>query len=91
MDALVQGLASELSQQIPVNVVAPTFMGTATSFWRDVPAPELRTAEAAFRETVPLKRLATAKQVASAYPRLMMNDFITGQVLAVDGGVMLRK
>jgi NAD(P)-dependent dehydrogenase (short-subunit alcohol dehydrogenase family) len=66
-------------------------MGTATCFWRDVPAPELRTAEAAFRDTVPLKRLATPEDIASTYLHLMTNDFITGQILAVDGGVMLRK
>jgi NAD(P)-dependent dehydrogenase (short-subunit alcohol dehydrogenase family) len=91
VEALVQGLASELAPQIRVNAVAPTFMGATTSFWRDVPAPELRTAEAAFRETVPLRRLGTPEQVASVYLHLMTNDFITGQVVAVDGGVMLRK
>jgi NAD(P)-dependent dehydrogenase (short-subunit alcohol dehydrogenase family) len=40
---------------------------------------------------VPLKRLATVEEVASAYVHLMTNGFITGQVLTVDGGVMLRK
>jgi NAD(P)-dependent dehydrogenase (short-subunit alcohol dehydrogenase family) len=40
---------------------------------------------------VPLKRLGTVQGVASAYVHLITNGFITGQVLAVDGGVMLRK
>jgi hypothetical protein len=40
---------------------------------------------------VPLQRLGTVEEVASAYVFLMTNGFITGQVLAVDGGVMLRK
>jgi NAD(P)-dependent dehydrogenase (short-subunit alcohol dehydrogenase family) len=89
--ALVEGLAAELAPRARVNAVAPTFMGRATSFWRDVPADELRTGETGFLETVPLRRLATPDHVASAYLHLMTNDFITGQVLAVDAGVMLRK
>ncbi len=89
--ALVQGLAAELAPYVRVNAVAPTFMGTCTAFWRDVPAAEIENAQAGFRESVPLKRLATVEEVASAYVHLMTNGFITGQVLAVDGGVMLRK
>jgi NAD(P)-dependent dehydrogenase (short-subunit alcohol dehydrogenase family) len=89
--ALVQGLAAELAPRVRVNAVAPTFMGTATAFWRDMVATELEAAEAAFAERVPLKRLGTVEDVASTYVHLMMNRFITGQVLAVDGGVMLRK
>ncbi len=89
--ALVQGLASELAPHVRVNAVAPTFMGTATEFWKDVPTDQLETAKATFSESVPLKRLGTVQEVASAYVYLMTNGFITGQVLAVDGGVMLRK
>ena len=66
-------------------------MGTATSFWRDLPENELEQVQAGFAELVPLKRLGTPKQVASTYLHLMTNDFITGQVLPVDGGVMLSK
>jgi len=44
-----------------------------------------------FAETVPLKRVGTVEEVASVYLHLMTNGFITGQVVAVDGGVMLRK
>jgi NAD(P)-dependent dehydrogenase (short-subunit alcohol dehydrogenase family) len=89
--ALVAGLASELAPRVRVNAVAPTFMGTGTQFWKDLSADELEQAQAAFRETVPLKRLGTVKEVASAYVHLMTNGFITGQVLSVDGGVMLQK
>jgi len=38
---------------------------------------------------VPLRRVATTAEVAAAYLHLMTNTFTTGQVLAVDGGVML--
>lgn len=66
-------------------------MGTATSFWRDVPINELEQTQAGFAQLVPLQRLGTPEQVASAYIHLITNDFITGQVFPVDGGVMLSK
>lgn len=89
--ALVEGLASELAPRIRVNAVAPTFMGTGTQFWKDVPVGELEKAQTAFAEGVPLSRVGTVEEVASTYVHLMTNGFITGQVLSVDGGVMLRK
>ena len=91
LSALVEGLASELAPRVRVNAVAPTFMGTGTLFWKDVPPGELEKAQAAFVESVPLARVGTVEEVASAYVHLMTNGFITGQVLSVDGGVMLRK
>jgi NAD(P)-dependent dehydrogenase (short-subunit alcohol dehydrogenase family) len=89
--ALVAGLAYEMAPHHRVNAVAPTFMGARTSFWRDVPANELERMQADFSEQVPLHRVATVAEVASAYLHLLTNTFITGQVLAVDGGVMLDK
>jgi NAD(P)-dependent dehydrogenase (short-subunit alcohol dehydrogenase family) len=89
VSALVQGLASELAPRLRVNAVAPTFMDTP--FWKDLPVDQFETAKATFAEGVPLKRLGTIEEVASTYIHLMTNGFITGQVLAVDGGAMLRK
>jgi NAD(P)-dependent dehydrogenase (short-subunit alcohol dehydrogenase family) len=37
------------------------------------------------------RELLDHEEVASAYIHLMANTFITGQILAVDGGVMLDK
>jgi len=89
LETLVKGLAFELAPKIRVNAVAPTFMGTRTQFWKDVPIGELAQMQSGFAENVPLKRIATVEEVASAYVHLMTNGFITGQVLAVDGGIML--
>jgi NAD(P)-dependent dehydrogenase (short-subunit alcohol dehydrogenase family) len=90
--ALVQGLAVEAAPNVRVNAVAPTFMGTGTAFWdKDVPAGEVKKMETSFSNDIPLKRLGIAAEVASAYIYLMTNRFVTGQVLAVDGGVMLQK
>ena len=73
-------------------------MGKGTAFWKDgrwskeaMPPQDLKKTIAGFTASVPLERLATVEEVASAYVYLMGNNFITGQVLTVDGGVMLRK
>lgn len=42
-----------------------------------------------FSALIPLKRLATLDELASGYLFLMQNTFITGQELAIDGGIML--
>jgi NAD(P)-dependent dehydrogenase (short-subunit alcohol dehydrogenase family) len=87
LGAMVEGLAVELAPHIRVNAVAPTFMDTA--FWRDVPRADLEATTQQFLTRVPLGRLGAVQEVAAAYVHLMTNGFVTGQVLAVDGGVML--
>jgi NAD(P)-dependent dehydrogenase (short-subunit alcohol dehydrogenase family) len=91
LGALVEGLAFEMAPGRRVNAVAPTFMGTRTAFWKDLTPEDLAGMQAGFAERVPLRRIATVPEVASAYLHLMTNTFITGQVVAVDGGVMLDK
>lgn len=85
--ALVEGLAVELAPDLRVNAVAPTFMDTP--LWRDLPMDQLEAIKSAVRERVPLARLGTVEEVASTYLHLMTNGFITGQTVAVDGGIML--
>jgi NAD(P)-dependent dehydrogenase (short-subunit alcohol dehydrogenase family) len=40
-------------------------------------------------ERIPLKRSATVEEVASALEFLLMNEYITGQTIVVDGGYSL--
>ena len=87
--ALVEGLAVELAPALRINAVAPTFMDTP--FWKTLTRAEFGEAARAFIGSVPLERLASVEEVASAYLHLMTNGFVTGHVIAVDGGVMLRK
>ncbi|KAA8996666.1 SDR family oxidoreductase [Affinibrenneria salicis] len=87
INALVEGLAAELAPDIRVNAVAPTW--TPTPFWRDVPSEQVLQTRRHFESVIPLKRLATIDELASAYIFLLENGFITGQRLAVDGGIML--
>ena len=78
--ALTRGLALELAPEIRVNGVAPGAIA-----W-----PEDGQFEPAERErivaTTPLARLGAPEEIARAVHFLATAPFITGQVLAVDGG-----
>jgi NAD(P)-dependent dehydrogenase (short-subunit alcohol dehydrogenase family) len=74
---LTRCLARALAPEIAVNAIAP---GTI-SFEGD--APEL--AED-FIRLAPLKRTGTAKDIDDAVVYLVQSEFVTGQVLVVDGG-----
>jgi NAD(P)-dependent dehydrogenase (short-subunit alcohol dehydrogenase family) len=87
INALVEALAVELAPKARVNAVSPTW--TLTPFWRDQPAEQVEATRQHFANVIPLKRTANMEELASAYIFLMKNGFITGQHIAVDGGVML--
>ena len=74
---LTRCLAKSLAPAITVNAIAP---GTI-SFEGD--APEI--AEN-FIRVAPLRRTGTAKDIDDAVVFLAQSDFMTGQVLVVDGG-----
>lgn len=85
INTMVRGLAVELAPDVRVNAVSPTW--TQTGLWRGISQAELTKQAADFAQNVPLGRTATIEEVASGYLYLMENQFITGQVLAIDGGV----
>jgi NAD(P)-dependent dehydrogenase (short-subunit alcohol dehydrogenase family) len=81
---LTRALASELAERsIRVNAVAPGPTETRML------APSAR--EAAFVETIPLRRLGTPEDVAAAVAFLCSDDaaWVTGQVLGVNGGLVM--
>ena len=87
IQALVQGLAAEIAPEGRVNAVAPTW--TVTPFWREQSREQVDNTRQHFASVIPLGRTAEIDELASAYLFLMKNDFVTGQQLAVDGGIML--
>ena len=79
-------LAKELAcRSITVNAIAPGFI--ATSMTQNL--PETVTEQA--KKIIPLKRFGEANEVANAAVFLASNEssYITGQVLKVDGGMVM--
>ncbi len=76
--ALTRGLAKALAPAVQVNAIAPgaVLLPPGTS-------PEEE--ERAIRR-IPLERLGSPEDIARAAVYLVENDFITGEVLSVDGG-----
>lgn len=81
-----KSIAKELaSRNITANAVAPGFIKTdMTNVLKD----EIKEA---IEETIPLKRLGTAEDVAKVVNFLASEDsnYITGQVINVDGGMLM--
>lgn len=78
-----KALSKELgSRNIRVNAVAPGFIQTDMT-------KDLKNLDQA-AEAIPLKRLGTPEDVAKAVKFLAVDaEYITGQVLAVDGGLVI--
>jgi 3-oxoacyl-[acyl-carrier protein] reductase len=86
MIGLTKSLARELgSRNITVNAVAPGYITTALT---DVLSEEYK--KSAIEQT-PLGRLGEPEDIAKAVAFLVSEDaaFITGQVLSVDGGMVM--
>ncbi|MCU0422231.1 MAG: SDR family oxidoreductase [Bacteroidia bacterium] len=83
IEGLTKSLAAEFAPKIRVNAVAPSLTKTPL-------ADKLINAEAklkAAEERHPLKRIGDAVEPASAAHFLLTSDWITGQILTVDGGL----
>lgn len=79
--AITRGLALAYAPRITVNGVSP-----GIAVFPDEYPPRLRKK---LVELVPLKREGTPEDIARAVRFVVENDYITGQVIAVDGGRML--
>jgi NAD(P)-dependent dehydrogenase (short-subunit alcohol dehydrogenase family) len=82
---ITEELAVELGPQVRVNAVAPAVVKTrfATALYEG--------REAEVSAAYPLKRLGTPEDIAGAVTFLLSDDaaWITGQTLAIDGGILL--
>lgn len=79
---MTRGLAHALAPEIRVNAVAPGVV-LLPEGWSEADAERLRA-------TTPLRRLGTPEDVASAVLYLIEAEFVTGEVLIVDGGRHVR-
>jgi pteridine reductase len=77
---MVKALARDLAPEVRVNGIAP-----GAALW---PADSLGDADKQeILRRIPLRRVAGAEQIAEAVMCMVTGpDYITGQILAVDGG-----
>ena len=76
-------LAAALGPEVRVNAVAPGLVDTAmTATWTD--AQEL------WRTASPMRRAAQPSDVADLIAAIIANDYLTGEVILLDGGLNLR-
>jgi 3-oxoacyl-[acyl-carrier protein] reductase len=80
LEGLTRGYASRLAADgVTVNAVAPGLIDT------EMAAP---LKEAGFVSRVPVGRIGAGEEVAQAVLMLVENAFVTGQTIAVNGGMM---
>jgi len=81
LEVLTRILAKALAPNIRVNAIAPGLVMPPESgddkSWEKLEAK------------IPLKRIATPVEITSAVKFLLLNKYITGQVIAIDGGYSL--
>ena len=83
VERLAIGLAMDLAP-VRVNAVCPGLVLT-----EHVESQYPEAARTAMVATLPVPRVATPVEAASAYVYLMQNGYTTGQILPVDGGRMI--
>ena len=86
IEGLTRGLAVELAP-IRVNLVCPG--AVVTPLWDSLPEPMRKGFLEQAAAGLPVRHVADADEVATAYTYLMKQTFSTGEVLVVDGGGVL--
>ena len=80
LEAITKGLARELAPKIKVNAIAPGAM---------LEPPDVTWTEGQKNrviESIPLKRMGSEKDIANSVKFLAHSEYITGQIIKVDGG-----
>jgi len=86
VEALVKPLAAELAP-IRVNGVSPGFVDTP--WWSGMPEEARRAYFAQAAQALPVRRIATADDIAEAVVLAAANPNLTGTVIEADGGARL--
>lgn len=86
IEIMIPTLAREL-QPLRVNAVAPGVINT--SWWDFLPAEQKAERFKQYAEQIPLGRVGLPEDVAKMIHGFIDNTYLTGQVIAVDGGLSL--
>lgn len=87
IEGLGRALALELAPDIRVNVISPGI--TQTEAYEGLSSSQLDEMFKTIANSLPLKRVADASDIAEAVLYLLNNPFTTGHVLDVDGGHLI--
>ena len=80
LEAITKGLARELAPEIKVNAIAPGAMLEPPNVtWTEDQKNKVI-------ETIPLNRMGSEQDIAEAVKFLAHSEYITGQIIKVDGG-----
>ena len=80
LEAITKGLARELAPEIKVNAIAPGAMLEPPDVtWTQEQKNKVI-------DSIPLKRMGSEKDIAEAVKFLVDSNYITGQIIKVDGG-----
>ena len=80
LEAITKGLARELAPEIKVNAIAPGAMLEPPDItWTEDQKNKII-------ETIPLNRMGSEQDIAEAVKFLAHSEYITGQIIKVDGG-----
>ncbi len=85
-EGLVRGLAVELA---PVRVNAVRAGAFRTPLWDGVPEPQREALLARLAQRTLTGTIGEPEQIAAAHIYLMHNQYVTGTVQTVDGGLLL--
>jgi NAD(P)-dependent dehydrogenase (short-subunit alcohol dehydrogenase family) len=86
MEGLTRALAVELA---PIRVNAVSAGMVRTDLWSPIPSADREAMFESVAQTLPVKRLGEASDIAQSFVYLMREGFSTGTVLVVDGGGVL--
>jgi len=86
MESFMRAMAIELAP-IRVNAVVPGVV--KTNLWNSMSEADRTNLYASVGDSLPVKRVGEAEDIAQAFLYLMKQPFCTGQAMIVDGGAVL--
>ncbi|MEO6868073.1 MAG: SDR family oxidoreductase [Ginsengibacter sp.] len=86
LEIMIPSLAKEL-KPLRINAVAPGVVNT--TWWDFLPSEKKQETFEQYAKTIPLGRIGEPEDIARMIVSFIENNYITGQVIAVDGGLSL--